>query len=159
MAFVYTRSITKMLQREATAAIDLDGDTIKIGLSTAVHVANKDDQFLSDAGADDFEDGENDIGGTGYTAGFGGAGRKTLTNSGGVTNDLTNDRSKFDTPDPSAWTAFNPANAVNKATILKEITSNAASPLIANLDFASVDPNGLDFSVSFHADGILYIAT
>jgi len=151
----YTRSLTKILQREAVAAIDLDGDTIKVGLSTTVHVPNKDDQFLDDAGADDFSDGE--ATGTGYAGGFAGAGRKTLATKT-VADDLSADRTKFDADDVT-WTAYNPSAAASQATILKEITNDAASPVIINLDFADVDPNGNDFVLQFHTDGIGYIAT
>jgi hypothetical protein len=154
-SFWYTKAVRKMLQRDATDAIDLDGDTIKVGLSTATHVPNKDDTFLDDAGADDFVDGE--ATGTGYTGGFAGAGRKSLANKA-VTDDLTNDRAKFDADDLT-WTAYDPTSACAQATVMKEITSNALSPVIINLDFADVDPAGNDFVLQFHADGIGYIAT
>lgn len=151
----YTKAVRKILQREATDAIDLDGDTIKIGLSSSTHVPNKDDTFLDDAGADDFVDGE--FNGTGYTGGHGGSGRKTLANKS-VADDLTNDRAKFDADDPTAWTGFN-AGTIAQATILKEITGGTASPCIINLDFPDVNPNGNDFTIQFHADGIGYIST
>jgi hypothetical protein len=154
-SFWYTRAITKILQREATDAIDLDGDTIKVGLSTTVHVPNKDDTFANDGGADDFNDGE--ATGTGYAGGFGGAGRKALATKA-VTNDLTNDRSKFDADDLT-WTGYDPSAAAAQATVLKEITADTSSPLILNLDFADVDPAGNDFVLQFHVDGIGYIAT
>jgi hypothetical protein len=152
-SFVYYKAIRKMMQREATDAIDMDGDTLKVGLSTTTHVPNKDDVFVSDAGADDFDDGE--LTGTGYTAGFGGAGRKSLVNKT-MADDATNDRAKFDADDLT-WTGLNAGTAA-QATVMKEITNNAASPIIANLDFADVNANGNDFVLQFHADGILYVA-
>lgn len=150
----FHKSIRKMLQREGTDTIDLDGDTIKIGLSSATHIPNKDDERLDTGGANDFSSGE--ATGTGYTGGFGGGGRKTLANKA-VTDVDANDRSKFDADDPSTWTGYNPTDAADWAMIMKEITSDALSPGILVLDFPSVDPNGNDFTVSFHTDGIGYI--
>ena len=150
-----TPSITKLLIRDATDAIDLDGDTLKIGLSTAVHVSNKDEAYLSEGGSDDFSDGE--LSGVGYVGGFAGAGRKTLA---GVTcaTDAAADRTKFTATNPSAWLTVYPVT-IAQATILKERTSDVDSPTLINLDFPDVDPNGNDFAISFHTDGIGYIQT
>jgi len=137
--------------------LDFDADTFKEGLATTVYVPNQDDTFLDDASADDFSSGEADLGGTGYTGGFAGAGRKTL---GSVTSAYVagTNRYVFDSADPAAWTAINPANAIAWAAVFKEITNDAASPVIVALDFADVDPNGNDFQILHHADGIGYIA-
>ena len=154
-SFWYTPSITAIMQRDATKAIDLDGDaSIKIGLSNSSHVPNRDDVFVTDGG-DGFDIGE--FNGTGYVGGFAGAGRKALVAKTCAT-DVTTDRTKFDADDPSLWTGF-AAGTIAQATILKEITSNALSPVLTNLDFPDVAPAGNDFSIIFHVDGIGYIQT
>lgn len=150
----YHKAITAMLQRDATLTIDLDGDTLKCGLSTTTHAPDPDDGFLDIAGTTDFTSGE--ATGTNYTGAFGGSGRKSLANKTCASDTATN-RTKFDADDIT-WTAYNPTAAASQATILKEITNDTLSPCIVNLDFADVDPNGNDFILQFHADGIGYIA-
>jgi hypothetical protein len=151
-SFWYTNAVTKMMSRDATLAIDLDGDTIKIGLSGSAHVPNRDDIFLTDGG-DGFDVGE--FNGVGYVGGFAGSGRKTLAGKT-MASDLSTDRAKFDADDPSVWVGFG-AGTIAQASIFKEITSNAASPELVNLDFPDVAPATNDFSVTFHADGIGYV--
>jgi hypothetical protein len=141
------------MQRSAEA-IDLDGDTIKVGLSGTGHVPNIDDVFLDDAGVDDFTDFE--ATGTGYAGGFAGAGRLTLASKTTTYNTGTN-RAIFDAADPT-WSAYNPTAVAAQLTVFKEITNDAGSPMVANLEFPDVDPNGNDFVVQFHADGIFYVA-
>jgi hypothetical protein len=143
-----------------TAAMNGDQDhntgTYKIGLASTVYVPNQDDTFLDDASADDFTSGEADLGGTGYTAGFGSASRKTLAS---VTSSYVSgtNRYVFDAADPAAWTAINPANAIAWAAVFKELTNDTLTRPDTALDFADVDPNGNDFQILFHADGIGYI--
>src|SRR3954451_5578843 len=65
-------------------------------LTKSTYTANKDDTNSVYAAGE--------ISGvTGYTGGFGGAGRKTPA-SKTMTNDTTNDRTVYDAADPSAWT-------------------------------------------------------
>jgi len=147
-SFWYNKAVGKILRN----TIDLDGDTFKVGLSTSVHVPNKDDTFLDDAGSDDFVDGELTV--TGYTNGFGGAGRKSLVNRT-VTDDLTNDRIKFDADD-ILWTALGAGQTIEQATLMREVTTNADSSVILNLDFTGVATSGANFTLQFHTDGIGY---
>jgi hypothetical protein len=137
--------------------LDFDGATWKEGLATTVYVPNQDDTFLDDGSADDFTSGEADLGGTGYTAGFGNSGRKTLSGVSSAYASGTN-RYVFDANDAATWTAINPANAIAWAAVLNEVTNDTASRPAVALDFADVDPNGNDFTIQFHADGIGYIA-
>lgn len=134
----------------AEQGLDLLVDVIKVGLSNATHVPNKDDQFLDDLGADDFIDGE--LSGPGYVAGFGGSGRLTLASKTGV-YDTVNDRWEFDAADVT-WTAIN-AGTIVQASLLKEITNDAASPIIANVDVADTVTNGGDVTIQWDAEGIL----
>jgi len=151
--FVYGRAALKtILGSGVTPTIDLLNDTIKVGLSTSTHVPNKDDTFLDDAGVDDFVDGE--LSGTGYVTGFGGAGRKTLA-SKTLAYNAANDRVEFDAADVT-WTAIN-AGTIAQATLLREVTNNAGSPPIANVDSGGfpVVTNGSDVMIQWNAAGII----
>ena len=150
--FVYNTAAGDMWQD----IIDLLNDTIKMGLSTSVHVVNRDDDFLDDASADDFSSGE--LTGTGYTAGFGGAGRKTLA-SKTITVDKTNDRAEFDCADIT-WTGINAGTAA-RATVMKEITNDAASKEIANIDDGGfpIVTNGGDLTFQVNAEGLIQLST
>jgi len=153
--FLYGRAALKMiLGSGVTPTIDLLTDTIKVGLSTSTHVENKDDTFLDDVGADDFIDGE--LSGTGYTAGFGGAGRKSI-GSKTLAYDAANDRVEFDGADQT-WTAISAGTAA-QATLMREVTNDAGSPPIANVDSGGfpVVTNGGDVTIAWNAEGILHL--
>ena len=153
---LYGRGALRLIIGNAqTTTIDWLADIIKCGLSTSTHVANKDDTFLDDAGTDDFVDGE--LSGTGYTAGFGGAGRKTVGATKTLAYDAANDRVEFDGADVT-WTAIN-AGTPNKATLMKEGTVNTDSPVLANVDSGGfpVTTNGGDLTIQWNAEGILHL--
>lgn len=151
-SFVYNTAASDMWQD----IIDLLNDTIKMGLSTSVHTVDRDDDFLDDGTASDFSSGE--LSGTGYVAGFGGAGRKTL-GSKTITADKTNDRAEFDCADVT-WTAINAGTAA-QATVMKEITNDPASKLIANIDTGGfpVVTNGGDLTFQVNAEGLIQLST
>lgn len=153
--FLYGRAALRMILGSGqTPTIDLLTDTIKVGLSTSTHVENKDDTFLDDVGADDFVDGE--LSGTGYVAGFGGAGRKVIGTKT-LAYDAANDRVEFDGADVS-WTAINAGTAA-QATLLREVTNDAGSPLLANVDSGGfpVVTNGGDLTIAWNAEGIIHL--
>lgn len=125
---------------------------IKCGLSTSVHVPAKTDQFVDDVGADDFIDGE--LSGTGYTGGFAGSGRKTLA-SKTVVWDSANSRVELDAADIT-WTAID-AGTIEHATIMKEITNDAATVVIVEVDLATQVTNGGDITIQWDAEGIVQL--
>ncbi len=146
------------MERIVEQSLDLLVDTIKVGLSNTTHVPNKDRNFLDNALADDFVDGElADITGSGYGAGgFGTVGRKTL-GSKTVVYSTANDRVEFDAAD-SVWTAID-AGTIAQATLLKEITADTTSPIIANVEITpDVVTNGGDITIQWDAAGILQLA-
>lgn len=150
--FIYNTAADRMWRDD----VDLLNDTIKLGLSTSTHVPNRDDNFLDDTGADDFIDGE--LSGTGYVAGFGNSGRKTLA-SKAIAVDDANDRAEFDCADV-VWTAINAGTAA-QATVLKEVTNDAASIPIANVDSGGFPKttNGGDLTFTVNAEGLLQLRT
>jgi hypothetical protein len=125
--------------------INLLTDTIKVMLVNATTSIDPDLNFVSQISA-------NELSGTGYTGGFGGAGRKTLA-SKTVTEDDTNDRAYFDAADLT-WTAINAGTPV-MALIIKEITNDAASIVIGWVDVNDIATNGGDYTVAWDANGIL----
>src|SRR5687768_7037937 len=86
----------------ADRTIDLIGDTLKVMLVGAGYIPDPDHDFVSDVNAQE-------LNGTGYANGFGGAGRKTLAGKAFAT-DLGNNRVEF-TFDPVLWAAINAGTA------------------------------------------------
>ncbi|MGL4649661.1 MAG: hypothetical protein ACRC1H_09665 [Caldilineaceae bacterium] len=129
---------------------ELSSATLKVGLLTNAYTFNPDHKFVSNISAQEASV-------SGYTGGFGGAGRKTLSGKT-ITEDTANNRATFDATDPATWTALAAGNTLRYAFICEEITNDAASRVVAILDFGSdYITNGGDFSVAFNALGIAYI--
>lgn len=133
----YSRGVLKVLD----GTIDTDTTATKMGLAKSSYSPNKNESSLTT-----FAASEADC--TGYTGGFGGAGRKavtvTLTETAGtkVVNifaDLT-------------WSALGGAsnNTLRYVVWLREVTNDAASIPIAFLQFtADLTTNGSDVLVDF----------
>jgi hypothetical protein len=117
--------------------IDLVADTLKLILVTSTYTPDKDHDFASDL--------TNELSGTGYTGGFAGSGRKTIA-SKAFSTDTANDRIEF-TWAGVTWTAINAGNP-KYAILVKEITNDAATRLIAYLDLGTVVTNGGDLTVT-----------
>lgn len=126
--------------------ISLVSDTIKAILVTSSYTPNADHDFADDL--------TNELSGTGYTGGFAGSGRKTLTSKSWAT-DTTNDRAEFTATIPP-WTAIN-AGSPKYLILVKEITNDAATRLIAYLDLGTVTTNGGDLTVTANAEGLLQV--
>jgi hypothetical protein len=95
----------------------------------------------------------------GYTGGFGGSGRKSV--SGTVTEDDTNNKTKFDAADHT-WTTIGPASSgpiITHAVVVSEQTNDAGSPMVSIHDLSPhTQLNGGNFSVLWHANGIIEFA-
>lgn len=127
------------LRDVADRTIDLAADTLKLILVTSSYVPDKDHAFASSL--------TNELSGGNYTAGFAGAGRKTIA-SKAFSTDTVNDRVEF-TFGAVTWTALGAAAGNPKYAILvKEITNDAATRLIAFLDLGTVVTNGSDVIVT-----------
>jgi len=96
-----------------------------------------------------------EVSGTGYTAGFGGAGRKTLATKTS-TEDDANNRSAFDAADLS-WPGLN-AGIVTGFALIKEITNDAGSELLYYCSDGGfpITTNGGTFDLILDATGLLY---
>jgi hypothetical protein len=129
---------------EISAAIDLEGDTIKGMLLTSTHTADVDaDVFIDDVST-------NEISATGSYS----AGGVTLTTT--ATTDDIDDEGVFDATDMSVTSATIPD--AQWLVIYKDTGTPSTSPIICEIDFGSAQScsNGT-FTVTFAAEGIINI--
>jgi hypothetical protein len=139
----------KCRQLLALGLLDLDTVVLKAMLVTGSYTPDKDHDFVTSITGGTSKE----LSGTGYTAGFGGAGRKTLTTPTVVKDDSA-DKVYLDADDLT-WPAIN-AGTVAYIAIIQEVTSDADSPLLAIVDISpDVTTNGGDYDVTWPADGVL----
>lgn len=137
-------------------SLDLDTDVIKVMLVTSSYVANADNDFVDQAGANDPIDHE--LTGTGYAAGFGNSGRKTLA-SRAVTEDDANDRGELDAADIT-WTGIDAGTAAAAIMFRAGTSDDTDALLIAYIDTGGfpVVTNSGDLTIQWNAEGILQLA-
>lgn len=131
-----------------SAQINLTGDTLKLMLMQSSYTVSPDHDFVADVVA-------SELGVTGYTGGFGGAGRKSVITSRTLLANDSSDLATFDAADPSTWTALGAGQTIGGAILIKELTSDALSPLICYFALTNTPTNGGDISLTFNAAGIL----
>jgi hypothetical protein len=141
-AFAYDDAISDV----ASGSLVLATDTLKLMLVTSSYVAAKSDSVIgSGAGTP----GGSEIVATGYTGGFGGAGRKSAPRT--IVKDATNNIIRVVFSGNATWTAIGGASnaTIAAAVLVKEITSDAASRLVAYLPLASsLTTNGSDITLT-----------
>jgi hypothetical protein len=125
--------------------LSLSGDTLKFMLVSSVYVPDLDHATVSQVSADE-------ISGTGYAAGFGGAGRKEMTGKAFLTNNVTN-RASLDCDNPS-WPAIS-AGTIGAIVIIKEVTNDGDSLPIAYIDVANFATTGATYTHVVPAEGII----
>ena len=132
--------------------------TIKAGLvGTAVaFTPNVDKDFLDEGGANDIIDCELN-GVSGYTRGFGGAGRKALA-SKTITEVDASDRAEFSSAGLT-WTALGAGDTIAYIFFCVEVTNDAASKLIAIGDVTDTPTNGGDVTINPGTGGWFYGTT
>lgn len=137
----------KGIEHVAEGRVDLDTDTIKVSLHTSTWTPNQD--------TDDFrDDATNELSASGnYTAGG-----ETLASVTGTYDSGTNEW-RFDAADVT-WTALTPSAAFRYGLIYKSRGgASSADEVIAYIDFgANQDPGGSNFTIQWHANGILKIS-
>jgi len=140
----------------AAGEVDLIADTIKVMALQNDTGESTDHEFIGDVlGAGGVE-----VTSTGYAGGFGGAGRKVLA-SKALAVDQINNRAEFDCADVT-WAAISQAGAEQWVALLmvKEITNDNASPVLAHVDTATgfpLTPNGSDITLTIDAEGLLHL--
>jgi hypothetical protein len=118
---------------------------MKVMLVTSTYTADRDDDVVDAAGANDPIDHE--LSGTGYVAGYGNSGRKTLA-SKTITIDKGNDRSDFDAADVT-WTGIDAGTAAQMLLIEERATDDTNSRLYSHHDTNfPVVTNGGDLTVT-----------
>lgn len=121
-------------------------DTLKIMLVTSSYTPNVDDDVVDAGGANDPVDHEINV--TGYTRGYGGAGRKTVT-SKSINVNKTADRTEL-LGQIATWTALGIGATIAGAILIKEGGANdTTSRLIAYYDLTDTPTNGGDISVTW----------
>lgn len=153
--FVYNKGSGDLA--DTTQPIDFIVDTIRVGLATSAYVANRDDLLLDEGGANEFIDEE--LSGTGYTAGHSNSGRKTLA-SKTIVVDQANDRTEFDAADV-VWTAIDAGTAAQAVTHSEGTADDTTARPIAHTDTGGfpVDTNGGDLTIQWNVSGIFYLST
>ena len=143
----------KALENLLKGDLDLDSGC-KLVLVTSTYSVDFTDDFLDMGDSGDVSSHEVGVVGacTGYVPGFGGAGRKTVVTT--VTLDDTMNGAHVSLSD-TAWTPLGGAanNTLGGVVVCKEDTNDAASPLIAFLDFTDTATNGSDITLDFNASG------
>ena len=134
---------------------DLDLDSgCKLVLVTSSYSFDAADDYLDMGDSGDVSSLEAGVASTltNYTAGFGGAGRKPVVTT--VTLDDSLPGAHVSLAD-TTWTALGGAanNTLGGVVVCKEDTNDAASPLIAFLDFTDTATNGSDITLDFNASG------
>lgn len=152
-SLVYNEAKRKFLD----GTLDLTSDTIKVMLVTSSYVANADHLYVDEAGANDPIDHE--LTGTGYVAGHGNSGRKTLANKS-FSTDTANDRGEFDNTVDTVWSSINAGTAAAAIIHREGTTDDTDALLIAYIDSGGfpVVTNGGDLTVAWNAEGILQIS-
>jgi len=152
-SFVYNQGATRILNGN----IDMLTDTIKcmlIGTLGGGYTENRDHDFVDSITAATTD--ELTVS-SGYVAGFGGSGRKTLALKT-VTESDANDRAEFDAENIT-WTALATGDTIDAAALIKEVANDAASPLIAHLDLTDTPTNGGDITLVVDASGFFVLST
>ena len=153
-SFWYNTGLTECMD----GTIDIDTDTIKIMLVTSSYSANQDDDVVDAGGANDAVDHEISV--TGYTGGYGGAGRKTCT----ITMQANDTDNRVDIAIADlTWTSLGSGATIAAAILIKEnATDDTNTRLIAYFDVSDTATNGGDITLDFNAlgsGGNLRIAT
>ena len=123
--------------------VNISSDSLKLMLVSNSYSENKDHNTISDVSSAE-------ISVTGYTGGFGGSGRKACSVS--LQANTTDDRVDIELNGGASmtWTSLGAGVAISGAVLVKEITNDASSRIIAWLDVADTSTNGSDFTLTFN---------
>lgn len=127
--------------------LNLVSDTLKLMLASASYTPDRDHIYVSSVNP-------YELSGTGYTGGFAGSGRKTVASKALVKDD-TNDLVKLTCAD-TTWAAIN-AGTIRYAIVIKEITNDAASLVVAVIDInpsLGIVTDGSDWVLRQGANGL-----
>jgi hypothetical protein len=129
-------------------SIDLDTTTIKAiltGTAGGGYTYNPDHVFVEEAANDVNE--EELTGVSGYTRGFAGAGRKTVTITGQANN--TDNRGDFAVADLT-WSTLGAGDTIAYLILVQEVSADTDSKLIAAFDVTDTPTNGGDVTFDYN---------
>lgn len=126
---------------------DMVNDSIKVTLHTSYTPNIDTHQVRADVSATEYSTA------SGYTAGGVTLGSKA------VTQDDTNDRAAFDAAD-AAWTSLGPLSPAtpSHAIIWNDTPTSPADPLICYVILGTTATNGGNYTLTWHANGILLLS-
>jgi len=142
-----TTAYSNGVENIINGTIDLDTSTIKQLLAQSTYPEDPDQAFIDNGDANDLQSHECNA--TGYTGGFGGAGRKTATLS--ISEQTASNRVVTICTD-TTWTALGGGtnNTLEGVAWVREITNDAASiPIVFLLFSATLTTNGSDVLVDY----------
>jgi len=145
-SFAYNLAATEIFQ----GGIDPDTDTLKVMLVGTGYTPDQDHDVIDNGANDATDPSFSEIVATGYTGGFGGAGRKTAAIV--VAEDDANNRALITITDLT-WASLGGAtnDTIATAILVKEITDDTASRLICQWDVADTATNGSPITLDFDA--------
>lgn len=125
---------------------DLVNDTIQVTLHTGYTPNIDSHQVWTDVSATEYGSG------SGYTAGGAALASKA------VTQDNTNDRAAFDAADLT-WTSLGPLSPAtpSHAIVWNNTPTSPADPLMVYVELGSTATNGGNYTLAWHANGILLL--
>lgn len=136
--------------------------TVKLMLIQSSYTEDALHDLVDNGGANDPIDHE--VGVSGYTGGYGGAGRKAVSGSLTPTwaRDNGNLRIEFDFTDPAAWSSLAAGETIGGVGIIVEdflgtAGNDTESLFVAHDDTNNVATNGGDVSYSVNAEGAIQI--
>ena len=153
--FLYNRGSADLW--DTLQPVDMIVDTIRVMLCTASYVADRDDDLVDAGGANDAIDHE--LSGTGYVAGHGNSGRRTLA-SKTITVDKPNNRTEFDAADVT-WAGINAGTAAQAVLHKEGSIDDTTARLVSHIDTGGFPlvTNGTDLTIQWNTEGILQLST
>lgn len=135
-----------------TNDLDLVTDSgLKLMLATSGYTDDPDQDFIDDGGANDLIDHE--LAATGYSSGFGN--RYGIDNPG-TTVDDTDNEVEYDFDDEAFGALGNGTNeTIGFVALVKEITNDAASVVVAVDDVANLLTNGSTVTYQVASEGMI----
>jgi hypothetical protein len=131
--------------------LNLDTDTLKVMLVTSSYTYDADHTVVDNGGNDATDPSFNELTVSGYTGGFGGAGRKTTALAMNVDNTNNAVDIELNGGANQTWTSLASGETIGGAILIKEITADTSSRLICFFDVTDTATNGGDVTLTWSA--------
>ncbi len=142
---MYSKALYEMFDGTITFPTETG---LKIMLVTSTYVPDQDDEVVDAGGATDPIDAEINVGGTGYTGGFAGAGRKVIPPD--LFQNNVQNRVQLGFNSGLTWTGLGGSATIAGAVLIRETgTDDTTTRLISYFDINDFTTNGGDFTLNF----------